>query len=254
MIYKNIEFKADSLIIQSHTDLNILPQPIKLNIPKWFKSLNHSADDKTIKGCIPFLETLQSGYLIRNYQDTRIKHNVLNEWKGTDGKKIHGKGEVKYSISEPELGRKLNYPEGPQLHKPGQLGESPLVEKNKNLEFHKILNPWIIVTPPGYSCLFTAPLNNRDDRFEIISGIVATDTYYNHINFPFTLNGDKYEHIDTIIKVGTPVAQVIPFKRESWSHSIGLVDIKKKYSVINTIQASFLHAYKRFFWRKAKWK
>ena len=75
--FKNIQFKASPIVIQAHRDQNILPQPIKLNIPKWFKSLNHGKELKTIKGCIPFLETLQTGYLIRNYQDTHIKHNIL---------------------------------------------------------------------------------------------------------------------------------------------------------------------------------
>ena len=254
MIFKNIQFRASPIVIQAHRNQNILPQPIKLDIPKWFKSLNHGKELKTIKGCIPFLETLQTGYLIRNYQDTHIKHNILTEFDVGPGDTKHGKGSVEYAINNPHLGADLNMAQEAQLHTPEQLGDSPLVKKNKNLEFHKILNPWIIVTPPGYSCLFTAPLNNRDDRFEIISGIVSTDNYYNHINFPFTLNGDKYEQIDTIIKMGTPVAQVIPFKRESWTHSIEHVNAQKKLSVINTIQASFLYAYKKFFWRKAKWK
>lgn len=254
MIYNNIKFKANPIVIQAHKDQNILPQPIKLNIPKWFKSLNHGKELKTIKGCIPFLETLQTGYLIRNYQDTYIKHNITTEFDNGGGGKKHGKGLVEYATTHPHLGENLNIAQNPQLHSPEQLGDSPLVKKNKNLDFHKFLNPWIIETPPGYSCLFTAPLNNRDDRFEIMSGIVSTDNYYNHINFPFTLNGDKYEQIDTIIKMGTPVAQVIPFKRESWTHSIEHVNVQKKLSVLATIQASFLYAYKRFFWRKAKWK
>ena len=42
---------------------------------------------------------------------------------------------------------------------------------------HKIFNPWIIKTPPGYSCLFTSPLNNNDDRFNIIPGIVDNDIF-----------------------------------------------------------------------------
>ena len=63
-----------------------------------------------------------------------------------------------------------------------------VVEKNKNLPFHKILNPWIITTPPGYSTLFVPPLNNSDDRFSIIAGIVDTDTFKNEINFPIVIH------------------------------------------------------------------
>ncbi len=84
----------------------------------------------------------------------------------------------------------------------------------------KILNPWFIKTPPGYSCLFVPPLNNCDDRFDIIPGIVDTDDWDLEINFPFVLNGDKYETLETVIKRGTPYVQVIPFKRDSWEMKI----------------------------------
>jgi hypothetical protein len=65
------------------------------------------------------------------------------------------------------------------------------LKKIKNLSFYKIINPWKIKTPKGYSCLFVSPLNNSDDRFSIISGIVDTDTFPNEINFPIIINGDK---------------------------------------------------------------
>ena len=52
----------------------------------------------------------------------------------------------------------------------------------------KFINKWLIKTPPGYSCLFVKPLNHFETRFEIISGVVDTDTYINTINFPFLLH------------------------------------------------------------------
>ena len=101
-----------------------------------------------------------------------------------------------------------------------------MIEKNKNLAFHKILNPWIITTPPGYSTLFVPPLNNSDDRFSIIAGIVDTDTFKNEINFPIVINGDKYEILDTIIERGTPYVQCIPFKRDAWKMEIKTIEDK----------------------------
>ena len=55
-------------------------------------------------------------------------------------------------------------------------------------------------------------MNNADDRFSIIPGIVDTDTFNQEVNFPFVINGDKYSSLDTIIKKGTPCVQIIPFK------------------------------------------
>ena len=40
------------------------------------------------------------------------------------------------------------------------------------------------------------------------------------VSFPFIINGDKYDVLDTIIKKGTPYVQIIPFKRDSWEMKI----------------------------------
>lgn len=112
------------------------------------------------------------------------------------------------------------------VHRKEQLEGSPYIEKNKNLPFYKVLNPWVISTPPGYSCLFLPPMNNTDDRFSIIPGIVDTDTYKNEINFPFVINGDKYPTLETMIKKGTPYVQVIPFKRDRWKMKVEKISVK----------------------------
>ena len=71
-------------------------------------------------------------------------------------------------------------------------------------------------------------MNNTDDRFSIIPGIVDTDSFSLEINFPIVLNGDKYPVIKTTIKKGTPYVQVIPFKREKWKMKITTQIMKKK--------------------------
>ena len=59
------------------------PRPIKINIPEWYKKLEHGTLDNknlTVKGCMPFLDTLTSGYSLQIPQDIQIQHNV---WKKT---------------------------------------------------------------------------------------------------------------------------------------------------------------------------
>ena len=55
-----------------------LPKPIKLNIPEWYKKLSHNLENLTIKGCIPFLDTLTTGYVLSLPQDMIIEHNFVN--------------------------------------------------------------------------------------------------------------------------------------------------------------------------------
>lgn len=207
MFYNKIIFSADSNYVSLK---ECYPEPIKLNIPEWFKKLEHHPDEKTIKGCMPFLETVTSGYVLRLPLDFHLKHNIVNE---------NGQRESSLTTSVmPIKNVNLNY--SSHNHPPKQLTGSPLIKKNLNFPFYKILNPWRIKTPSGYSCLFTSPFNNSDDRFNIITGIVHTDKFKPEINFPFTVNGDKYPVLDTVLKKNTPYVQVIPFKRDSWKMKI----------------------------------
>lgn len=107
----------------------------------------------------------------------------------------------------------------------------------------------IIKTPPGYSCLFVSPLNNKDDRFEIISGIVDTDTYENFINFPIVINGDKYPNLETTIERGTPYVQIIPFKRDDWKMEIGSKRVNVALTSL-TILRKIWNNYKTFFGKR----
>ena len=53
-----------------------------------------------------------------------------------------------------------------------------------------MLHFWTIITPPGWSCLFVSPLNRPNGLFEVIAGIVDTDTYPVPVNFPGMVLGD----------------------------------------------------------------
>lgn len=246
MFSNTLEFIAHENYVNNKQDY---PTPIKLNIPEWFKKLEHKIGDQTIKGCMPFLDTLTTGYLLKVPQDYAFVHNFKRE----DGKRDilwHPNGQDESMF----YNKKINLlGQRPEIHQTKQLAGSPMVEKNANLPFLKIMNPWRIVTPKGYSCLFVPPLNNTDDRFSIIPGIVDTDTFKNEVNFPIVINGDKYPVLDTTIKKGTPYVQVIPFKRESWNMKIKGVstnDIEENKIFYNL---KILHKYKNFFWNKKKW-
>lgn len=220
------------------------PKPIKLNIPDWFKQLEHVPGSKTVKGCIPFLETLTTGYVLSLPQDFHLQHNlIVNREKIT---------RFVPSLVE-NLNINVNIEREKELHPNGQFLNSPLDKKNLNLPAHKILNPWVIKTPPGYSCLFVPPLNNSDDRFSIIPGIVNTDTFGQEVNFPFIVNGDKYPVLDTILEKGTPYVQVIPFKRDSWQMEIGSKPEKDRLNLWN-YSLNKIHIYKKKIWDKQSWK
>jgi hypothetical protein len=247
MFNKEIEFSAHEDYFALQEDY---PTPIKLNIPEWYKKLEHSVLKKTIKGCIPFLETLTSGYLLKIPQDFYIEHNVYNMQGAKDSLHkfgLHEKSEVLNT-------KGINLNSKGEYHSIEQLEGSSFIEKNKNLPFYKILNPWKIKTPKGYSCLFVSPLNNSDDRFSIISGIVDTDTYSLEINFPIVINGDKYPILETTIKKGTPYVQIIPFKRDNWKMTLESRKQKEVQNFSLFYGLKVLNFYKDKYWNKKLWK
>ena len=219
------------------------PEPIKLNIPKWFKKLSNSIEKNTIKKCMPFLETLTTGYLLKIPKDLYIEHNKIDD----AGIRVSNIKTRKFNTDE-----EFNLNNGQTPHGVDQIKGSPLLNKNLNFDVHKIMNPWVIKTPPGYSCLFVSPLNNSDDRFSIVSGIVDTDTYEGQINFPIIFNGDKYPVLNTTLTKGTPYAQIIPFKRDNWSMEI------KENKHIKSFNLKFILNnvlfYKEKIWSKRIWK
>src|SRR6185295_16284875 len=100
-------------------------------------------------------------------------------------------------------------------HDSSQYEGAPF-ETRKVLKFE---NPWIIVTPPEYVCLITAPVNRFEIPFTALSGIVETGTYYREVHLPMACaiqRGQTYQ-----LQRGAPMIQVIPIRREDWESGVG---------------------------------
>jgi hypothetical protein len=112
-------------------------------------------------------------------------------------------------------------------------------------DYPKWHNPWGIKSPKGYSTLFVSPMH-QDLPFTILPGIVDTDTYTAPVNFPFVLNDPSWRGL---IPAGTPLAQVIPFKRESWEMEFGSERDLYESKVLNPtrLKIKFYDAYKSLF-------
>ena len=67
-------------------------------------------------------------------------------------------------------------------------------------------------TAPGWSCLFTAPLNRAHPAIEIIARVVNTDRYASLISFPLIVTGPDGLYP---LEKGMPLVQVIPFRRDA---------------------------------------
>lgn len=96
---------------------------------------------------------------------------------------------------------------------------------------------WGIKLPDGYSALFVTPMNRFDLPFLNTTGIVDCDKVNILGTFPFFI----VEGWEGILPAGTPIIQIIPFKREDWQQKIEILDEKEiNHKVLDNV----------FFFRK----
>lgn len=220
---------AQHVVMDKFDDWDSIPNPVPATkmVPEWFKKTKNLAGPietmPTIKKCPPFLDAITSGYIINFCSPLTV------EYKGNGLVSKTGPGSMFMSS-----------------HAVGQFEEAPWKDK----PVLKFGSPWIIETPPGWSCFFTHPLNVPTDIYQSLSGIVDTDTYRVPVNFPFVLNlpkGEKYE-----FTTQTPMVQVIPFKRQEWEMEVGQTNWEEWRSHQTVLGKAGDEAYKNNFHVKKK--
>jgi len=109
-----------------------------------------------------------------------------------------------------------------------------------------------IKTPPGYSVLLTNPLNGNTLPWFTSSMVLDSDTPGGHaVPLPFWLRKDcKLE----IVPKGTPIFQIIPFKRETWKKDPVIKNTDSVESALETLEAPGLNGYyKKNLWSKKEY-
>jgi len=180
-------------------DYGVLPEPFPARklMPDWFKALppklnkENRFKNSTIKRCAPFLDAMNVGWILPLAADVEFTTNG-------DASGVNYKWQFYRSMIENHSKAQISTDEAPNPNDP----KPPM----------KFMNYWAIKVPKGYSILFTPPLNRPDPRFTCISGLVDCDGYFEFINFPFFFHEPNFVGI---IPAGTPLVQVIPFKRDA---------------------------------------
>lgn len=220
------------------------PKPASNFIPKWYEeSKSYINDEKippmnggtnaTIKRCMPIFDSMVSGYIIPTIVDIWVKQVIVEE--NSEKKQPHYEWPSFDAIEFHPIQQVPNYPNN----------------TGHTVAYPKWINPWSIKTPPGYSTFFVQPLH-RKSNFTIIPGVVDTDKYNPPVNFPFILNDINFEGL---IPAGTPMVQVIPFKRDSWKMEIGnKEDFENQNKQIALLKTKFFDSYKTNFRQSKEYK
>ena len=186
----------------------------------------------TVKKCQAVFDSMASGYYILAPVDIYID---------TTGEKaiidipMHFK-----KFKEPLIG----------THSPEQISKYPLDRNIYSDHILRIHPVWVVSTPKGYSTLFMTPMH-QDLPIHSIPAVVDSDTFMVDGLISYFVK----KNFKGVIKQGTPILQVIPFKREIWESEINEnFDKKDILEQRDILRSTFENGYRRKFWTKKEYK
>jgi hypothetical protein len=183
-----------------------MPKPTARYTPDWWKEkkidvAKQSAYDLNtgnIKHCPSFTDVFTSGYVVPMWMDTYLGYD-----------KETGRGGAMSNLTKID-----HHP------CPSEDMESYTFLGKEAVAFFKAGSPWSILTKPGVSVLILPLFFNFDPDFSIVPGIIDTE-YINHLN-PDIIYHSKEKEI--FIERGTPLFQVIPFRKEKFTFDVKEID------------------------------
>jgi len=205
--------------------------PIKLAkdcLPPYWKYIPTTAcGQDTVKKCPGITDWLTAGYIISAWSDIDI---TQSDEYGTNAVLRNGT-------------------QGAGSHPPEQC--STMLNQKSN--YHgtvKLPCKWMIKTRPGWSIMIVPLWYWKDQPWEALPGIIHSDNHHCEVNLNFVIksNNEKFT-----ITAGTPLAQIIPFKREEVTGvSRATTDIDlKRHSVILKLYTWTKNGVGKFYKRKS---
>jgi hypothetical protein len=222
------------------------PEPAIKALPKWFKDIPRyvnidpnreipSREFGTIRACPAVNDSMTAGYMLYLpgdiYIDATKEEVTFNVGTFGNGSRIHDAGFELITAHDPISTK--DYRSAFDFHE-------------QSLKWQTY---WGVRTDEGYSTLFTHPFHRNDLPFYCVSAIVDTDKFGTRSPYAFFIK----KGFKGIIPRGTPMMQVIPFKREDWQMEIVEPDGKDYAINQQKIASVFTQPYKRLFWQRKKY-
>ena len=218
------------------------PQPSSRFIPTLFKDIrpekkfdlpnaNLTRYASTIKKCLPVTDAFTSGYMVSLPQDVEVK-------------KIYKDQNIFWM--QPRFNDEPFIMQDEQFRSEGT--PIPYGHNEKVWRFH---TSHLVTTPKGYSSLITHPFNRFDLPFTSLTGVIDTDKLKTKLIIQFYVRDD----FEGVIPKGTPLAQILPFKRESWNNKVRepldpIENYKNDYDLFSKLN----RPYQTTFWSKKEYK
>ena len=217
------------------------PKPSKNYIAQWFKDMPSEVPHlsrmntlRTAKKCMPFVDSLISGYTQELICDIFI--NPIDPNKSDTFIEYHWPENLQFRPMSTR--REDSYVENSMPNFPGYY----------DAEFHWNTF-WEPKTPPGYSTFYFHPANRFDLPFMTHSGIIDTDSFSGTGPLPFIIK----KGFSGIIPAGTPIYQMLFIKRDAWNSEANEYDKKYNKQLTFSINRFFKDRYKKQYWSKKEY-
>lgn len=236
-MFKKNKGQEISFYIQDKATASLLIQPTPASrfLPEWYKKQPAAIESHkdmsignpavTIKKCMPVFDAMTAGYYL--YAPCDIYINATNP------------EEIVKSIPQ---GMELRQERFFAKHAREQYSHLAYDKSKFHNDVVRMTPGWSVGTPDGYSALFISPISADASPLYMVPGIIDTDQYVSDGHFSFLVD----KTFNGVIRRGTPLVQVIPFKRESWTSKFAneaeSQERHKKQRGI--IRSTFTNAYK----------
>jgi hypothetical protein len=213
------------------------PRQASKFLPSWYKKtppvidnggIAHGQLGSTVKKCMPIFDLISAGYIISAPCDIYL--DATNPEK------------LEWSIP---LGLMSFQGDMFAIHAKQQYEEMPVNKDLHHKDLLRIFPFWAVGTPKGYSSIFLQPAYSDPSPLTALQAIVDTDGFITDGHLSFWVEKD----FKGIIKQGTPLIQVIPFKREAWTKEIASSEESAKifYKQRLSLRSMFSNGYKNLF-------
>jgi hypothetical protein len=217
------------------------PFPASQALPQWWKDASpylksgKNVDGKKIivenyqsnasfKKCTPMLDLLSSGYIVPLWSDVQVRYE--NELPSISWR-------VERNVFELHATQEVEIPNGYQKSQ------------------FKFLNQWVPKLPKGYSALIIACPGYPNNPFRAMQAIIDYDKTTHPLFTPMFLK----EGFEGIVEKGTPMFQIIPFKRNNWESKFSFLESgQSAINVDRDIKATIVNNYVKNFWDKKSYK
>lgn len=198
------------------------PVLAKTVLPEWWKNTKvyqingAGAGTQTLRGCPAMNDWLGMGWYIVAERDIHVALNGTTKTLEVDDPIL--------TVSTFSNRQGMTSPSHPVM----QMSDTYAYDGKEPRDAFKFRMPWNVRTPIGYSVLYLDPFLFSNPYYSTWHGVIDADTFNTNLDTSQLIMYAKSDQ-PFVIPAGSPICQIVPFKREEWNSEISLYSDKTRF-------------------------